>query len=135
MSVDIQQTQITIPPIFQGVRSFAEDHQSILGLTQTPSFDNSFLSDPSILQALPCYNCPIHVELSKLRSENAYWRKMHHKAVERETVLKQEIAELQAKLRLRSLSVRSLRFQEKGQMEGHRRDSGIRFPECHGLPL
>jgi len=54
MSVDIQQTQITIPPIFQGVRPFTEDHQSILGLTQTPGFDNSFLSDPSIWQAFPC---------------------------------------------------------------------------------
>ena len=60
MSVDIQQAQITIPPIFQGVRPFSEDHQSIPGLTQTPSFDNAFLSDPSILQALSCSNCPIH---------------------------------------------------------------------------
>ena len=62
MSVDIQQDQITIPPIFQGVKPFEEDHQSILGLTQTPGFDNSRLSDPSILQALPCSNCPIHLQ-------------------------------------------------------------------------
>ena len=117
MSVDIQQAQITIPPIFQGVRPFKEDHQSILSLTQTPSFDNSFLSDPSILQALPCSNCPIHVELSKLRSENAYWRKMHHKAVERQTPLKQEIAELKAKLRLRERQL----FGRKSE-KGHNTD-------------
>jgi len=119
MSVDIQQAQITIPPIFQGVRPFAEDHQSILGLTQTSSLDNSFLSDPSILQALPCSNCPIQVELSKLRSESAYWRKMHHKAVERETALKQEIAELQAKLRLRERQL----FGRKSEKGHNKQDS------------
>jgi len=119
MSVDIQQAQITIPPIFQEVRPFAEDHQSIPGLSQTPSFDNSFLSDPSILQVLPCSNCPIHVELSKLRSENAYWCKMHHKAVERETALKQEITELQAKLRLRERQL----FGRKSEKGHNKQDS------------
>ena len=91
MSVDIQQTQITIPPIFQGVSPFLDDHQSILSLTHAPSFDNSFLDDPSFLQALPCSKCSVQVELSKLCSESAYWRTMHHKAVERETLLKKEV--------------------------------------------
>ena len=36
-----------------------------------------------------CEKDSFYVELLKLRSENAYWRKMHHKVVERETVLKQ----------------------------------------------
>lgn len=39
--------------------------------------------------------------MAKLRNETAYWRMMHQKAVEREVKLKEEIAELWAKLRLR----------------------------------
>jgi len=119
MSVDIQQAQITIPPIFQGIRPFTKDHQSILGLTQTPSFENLFWSDPSIWQALACSNCPNHAELSKLRNESAYWRKMHQKAVERETILKQEIAELKAKLRLRERQL----FGRKSEKGHNKQDS------------
>lgn len=114
MSVDIQQTQISIPPIPQGLKTFRKDHQSIPGLTQTPGFENSFRSDPSFWQALTCSNCPIHVEISKLRCENAYWRKMHQKAVERETRLKEEISELKAKLRLRERQL----FGRKSRMLG-----------------
>jgi transposase len=114
MSVDIQKSHITIPPIFQGV-----NHQSIPGLVHSPSFDDSFLGHPSISQALPCSNCSIHVDLSKLRSESAYWRTMHHKAVERETLLKQEIAQLQAKLRLRERQL----FGRKSEKGHNKQDS------------
>jgi len=119
MSVDIQQAQISIPPTSQGLRTFRKDHQSIPGLTQTPSFENSFRSDPSSWQALACSNCPIHVELSKLRCENAYWRKMHQKAVERETRLKEEISELKAKLRLRERQL----FGRKSEKGHNKNDS------------
>lgn len=101
MSIDFQQTQITIPPATHRVGPFAKDQQTILGLNQPPNFDNSFWSDPSTWQDLPCSNCRINVELSTLRSENAYWRKMLQKAVEREIKLKQQVGELKAKLRLR----------------------------------
>jgi len=93
MSVDIDQSLNTIPPGIRREGAFAEDKQPVPSLRQYPGFNNPFWSDPSCCQTLTCSNCPIHVELSKLRCENAYWRKMHQKAVERETKLKEEIAE------------------------------------------
>ena len=101
MSVDIDQSLNTIPPAIRGEGAFAKDHQPVPSLWQYPGFDNPFWPDSSIWKALACSNCPIHVELSKLRCENAYWRKMHQKAVERETKLTEQIVELEAKLRLR----------------------------------
>jgi len=48
-----------------------------------------------------CGDCPLHQEISILRSEKGYWRAMHAKALEREARLKEEKAELEAKLKLR----------------------------------
>ena len=48
-----------------------------------------------------CDDCPLYREISILKSDKAYWRAMHAKAVEREERLKQEKAELEAKLKLR----------------------------------
>jgi len=124
MSVDIQQVQISTPSTSQGLRTLRKDHQSIPGLTQTPSFENSFRSDPSIWKALACSNCHIHVELSKLRCENAYWRKMHQRAVERETRLKEEISELKAKLRLRERQL----FGRKSE-KGHNKNESAKSNE------
>ncbi len=48
-----------------------------------------------------CDNCSERRENSILKCEKAYWKTMHQKAVERESKLKQEKADLEAKLRLR----------------------------------
>jgi transposase len=122
MSVDIQQAQITIPPVFQEVSPFKEEHQSILDIIHTPSVNSSFFDDSSAFPALPCSKCSIHVELSKLRSESGYWRTRHNKAVERETLLKQEIVQLQAKLRLRERQL----FGRKSE-KGHNKQDSAEF--------
>jgi len=48
-----------------------------------------------------CDNCPLRREISILNNEKSYWRAMHAKAVERQTRLQEEKAELEAKLKLR----------------------------------
>ena len=48
-----------------------------------------------------CDNCPLRRENLILNNEKSYWRAMHAKAVERQTRLQEEKAELEAKLRLR----------------------------------
>lgn len=49
----------------------------------------------------PCPVCPLLDEQIRATREVAYWRALHRRAVERETKLKQRLAELEAKLRLR----------------------------------
>jgi transposase len=49
----------------------------------------------------PCPVCPLLEKQLQASREAAYWRVMHRRAVERETQLKQRLAELEAKLRLR----------------------------------
>ena len=114
MSFDIEQTKGDIQPGFHREEPIEIDSLTVLDFDKSSSFDNSFQLFPTTWRELPCSNCPIHVELSTLRCENGYWRKMHQKAVERETVLKQEIVELQAKLRLRERQLFG-RKSEKGQ--------------------
>ena len=48
-----------------------------------------------------CPVCPFLEEKLKATQEAAYWRAMHRRATEREAQLKQRVAELEAKLRLR----------------------------------
>jgi len=48
-----------------------------------------------------CHDCFLKAEYCKAVCERAYWQKMHQKAVEREGKLKETVAELQAKLKLR----------------------------------
>jgi transposase len=101
MSFDIEQTKGDIQPGFHREEPIEIDRLTVPDFDKSSSFDNSFQSLPTTWRELPCSNCPIHVELSTLRCENGYWRKRHQMAVERETELKQKIAELKAKLRLR----------------------------------
>jgi transposase len=49
----------------------------------------------------PCPVCPFLTQQLEDRREAAYWKAMHQRGSERETKLKQKIAELEAKLRLR----------------------------------
>src|SRR3990170_232375 len=75
-------------------------------------------SDESSCLLFPCPCCPLRIEVARLRSEKAYWRKMHQQAVEREARLKEEIAELSAKLRLRERQL----FERKSE-------KGVNHPE------
>ena len=124
MCIDIEQTQITILPASHGQGPIAYDYRPDLGVHQSPSLDASLYSDPSPWQPLACSNCPVDVELAKLRSDNAYWRKMHQKAVARETKLKQEITELKAKLSLRERQLFA-RKSEKGHNKQDSIESGL----------
>lgn len=72
-----------------------------------------------------CFGCPLHVEIAKLRSENAYRRKMHQKALEREARLKEEIVELKAKLRLRESQLFGRKC-EKGHNSQESIDSDVK---------
>jgi transposase len=56
---------------------------------------------PGSLASGPCPVCPLLEEQLRATREAAYWRAMHRRAVEREVQLKQRLAELEAKLRLR----------------------------------
>src|SRR5438132_14273063 len=49
----------------------------------------------------PCPVCPLLAEKAEASRQAAFWRVMHRRAVEREDQLKQRVAELEAKLRLR----------------------------------
>lgn len=74
----------------------------LLSLTDsTPSI--SVESNPILLPASPliCSQCPLQRELNKARAESAWWQAMHSKAKDREEQLKNEIKDLEAKLRLR----------------------------------
>jgi transposase len=64
--------------------------------------DSAVPADPALPPATgPCPVCPLLEEQLRATREAAYWRAMHRRAVERETVLKQRLAEVEAKLRLR----------------------------------
>jgi transposase len=54
-----------------------------------------------LLPTGPCPVCPLLTQQLEDRREAAYWKAMHGRASERETKLKQQIAQLEAKLRLR----------------------------------
>lgn len=69
-----------------------------------------------------CSSCSLHVELAKLRAEKGYWRSMHQKAVEREALLKEELAQMQAKLRLRERQLFG-RKSEKGTAKNEKEAS------------
>ena len=77
-----------------------------------------------------CDNCPLRREISILNSERSYWRAMHAKAVEREARLKEEKAELEAKLKLREKqlygrkSEKSSGKSETERPEGEKRPGG-----------
>jgi transposase len=67
-----------------------------------PSPGTAAVADPASPPASgPCPVCPFLEEQLRHAREAAYWRAMHRRAVEREGQLKQRLAELEAKLRLR----------------------------------
>lgn len=119
MSIDIDQPLNIVLPAIPVKGASAKELQPVPGLKKCPCFGNFLRYDPSSHQILTCSNCPIHVELSKLLCENAYWRKMHQKAVEREIKLKEDIAELKAKLRLRERQL----FGRKSEKGHNKKDS------------
>ncbi len=49
--------------------------------------------------AIICQTCSKQREINELHSEVGYWKSMHQRAVARETTLKEEVAELSAKLK------------------------------------
>ena len=83
--------------------------------TEPPSFSPGAL-------LLSCLSCPLLVELAKLRAENGYWRTMHQKATAREALLKEELAQLAAKLRLRERQLFG-RKSEKGKNQNEKGSS------------
>lgn len=78
-------------------------------------------SSPGAL-LLSCLSCPLLVELAKMRAEKGYWHAMHQKAVAREAILKEELAQLQAKLRLRERQLFG-RKSEKGKAHNEKGSS------------
>jgi len=102
MSLDTEeqaQTAILLPA--REEIPVAEGHLLARCLDQSLGLNSFPRSDESSCLLFPCPRCPLRIEVASLCSESAYWRKMHQKAVEREAKLKEEIAELSAKLRLR----------------------------------
>lgn len=63
----------------------------------------------------PCAACSFSKELIQLRWEVSYWHSRHQDALKREATLKEEIAELKAKLRLRERQL----FGQKSEKECH----------------
>lgn len=102
-----------IPPSGRGESPLLKDWQ---GGISFPFTQSSLGSEEYVEFQFTCSACPLPVEVAKLRSESGYWRAMHQKAVEREARLKEENAELQAKLRLRERQLFG-RKSEKGGRE------------------
>ncbi|MFH1567537.1 MAG: IS66 family transposase [Gemmatimonadota bacterium] len=69
---------------------------------------------------------PLESENQRLRSEVAYWRAMHRKAVGRERELKQEIEELRAKLSLRERQLFEQHSERGSKGKGQRGNTGGR---------
>ena len=77
-----------------------------------------------------CDNCPLRREISILNSERSYWRAMHAKAVEREARLKEEKAELEAKLKLREKQLYGRKSEKKfGEIRNSKDPTAKRDPE------
>jgi len=60
-----------------------------------------------------CSTCPLTREINQLRSDAAYWRKMHQQAVEREARQKEENDTLRAKLKLREKQLFARKSEKK----------------------
>ena len=75
-----------------------------------------------------CDNCPLRREISILNSERSYWRAMHAKAVEREARLKEEKAELEAKLKLREKQLYGRKSEKSSGKSETERPEGEKRP-------
>ena len=102
MTLKVKPSQIDISPA--STREFPK----IEARRPAPCFDQTSIFEELVppssqfsLTAEPCSNCPLYREVAELRCDKSYWQTMHQKALEREAALKQRVAELEAKLRLR----------------------------------
>jgi transposase len=77
-----------------------------------------------------CSSCPVAAELAVLRSEKAYWQAMHQKATAREANLKQQVEELNGKLRLRERQL----FGRKSEKGGANRETQSPDPKAPQKP-
>ena len=119
MSLDTEQVQTTTLLPAEGEVPLTKSHLLARCLDQSPGLNSFPRSDELTCLLFPCPLCPFRIEVAKLKSENAYWRKMHQKAVEREAKLKEEIAALSAKLRLRERQL----FERKSEKGAHHQES------------
>ena len=76
----------------------------------------------------PCDNCSLQIENSNLRSEKGYWMAMHQKAVQREATLKEEIAELRAKVNLRERQLFGRKSEKGGKKSESKENKGEKRP-------
>lgn len=83
------------------------------------------------IQLKPAPGCSTCEELRRentvLRSESGYWKAMHHKALDREQVLRKKIERLKAKLSLRERQL----FDRRSERRSKKRDE----PDVQGPPL
>lgn len=113
MSFGVNQNRFPITPfLVNPATSFADQFR-------VDCVDSAAKVDPAPVELLSwpqpeCSQCSFPVELAKARTEKAYWQKMHQKASQREVQHQAEIAQLQAKLRLREKQLFA-RKSEKGQ--------------------
>jgi transposase len=115
MSLGTEQAQITFPPASTREAPIIKGQQPASYFDPSLHFDPATKSDRYPCPAFPFFDCPLSVQLSTIRSEKAYWRKMHEKALLREATLKEDIAALKAKVRLRERQL----FGRKSEKEYH----------------
>jgi transposase len=113
MTLGVNQSHSPITPLLVNpATSFADQFRA-------DCVDSPAEVDPGLGALLPwplaeCSRCHLPRELAKAQSEKAYWRELHQRAKEREARLQDNIAQLQAKLRLREQQLFG-RKSEKGQ--------------------
>jgi transposase len=80
--------------------------------------------DPSAVISWVCQQCPFRREMSILRAERGYWQRMYQRAKGREELLRENIKELEAKLKLREQQLFGRKTeQSKGGSEQHVADN------------
>lgn len=94
-------------------------------------FTVNYSSSPDVFvpNTILCDDCPLRIENPELHSENAFWRTMHRKAIEREAKLKEENEQLKAKLKLRERQLfgrKSEKGTNKSETSGSKRSGKSR---------
>ena len=72
----------------------------------------------------PCDTCPLKIENNSLRCEKAYFQAMHRKALEREKKLKEEIEQLEAKVKLREQQLFGRKSEKGGKGKKNEKPKG-----------
>ena len=117
MSLDTEKAQINTSPAATREAPIVKSYPPASCVDQFSNFNGPPWSNLFPLHNFSCSNCSLHIELAKLRSEKSYWRKMHQKVVEREARLKEEIAELKAKLCLRERQLFGLKSEKSNNRQ------------------